>query len=264
MVSHATARGIQVSTISNGSFFTRDRVTRLLGCGIGSILVSLESPDAGEFQRIRGGKFEKVVDGIRLLLEERRRAGRDRPRVGFAVTVLKDTQRRLLEIVSLYDELGLDGGIVVQMLNPMPGYARHYPEATAAQVLPPLAQALAWSRWDRIRARRPGEAEELAGRGHFFSELMEPGPDTKEAECPWLASALYVDRHGIAGACPYRHGASQPVLGHLEDDGVQAVLAARAVLHDTLREGKIPEGCGGCRIAERVTRRAAAGAGAAR
>jgi acyl-CoA synthetase (AMP-forming)/AMP-acid ligase II/pyruvate-formate lyase-activating enzyme len=259
MASHATARGIRVSTITNGSLLTRKCVESLLACDIDAVLVSLESPDAEEFQRIRGGRFDKVAQGIRLLLDERRRAGRDRPRVGFAVTVLADTQHRLAEIAALYDELGLDGELAVQMLNPMAPYARHYDEATAARLLAPPAQALAWSRWGRLRARR----EPQPGGEHFFAELMAGDAESRAAECPWLARGLYVDRHGVASACPYRKDPGL-ALGRLEADGAPAILAARAALHDTLRSGKVPDGCGGCAIAERVARHLSRRAEAAR
>lgn len=249
MVSHAAARGIQVSTITNGSFFSRERVARLLACGLASVLVSIESPDAEEFRRIRGGRLDKVVRGIRLLLEERRRAGRSRPAVGFAVTVLADTGRRLPEIVALYDELGMDGGIAVQMLNPMESYAQHYDAEMAAQALSPLDQALVWSRWRRIRERR---GTDLDGSGHFFGALLAEPRET-DAGCPWLARSLYVDRHGVVCACPYRKGAPGHALGRL-DDGVDAALEVRDALNDTLRSGTVPEGCGGCAIARRASR----------
>jgi len=91
MVSACRARGIRVSLISNGSMFTREKVDRLIGDAVESIHVSLESSDEDEFQTIRGGKLSKVVEGLRLLIARRREHGRDRPVVGFSVTVLRRT-----------------------------------------------------------------------------------------------------------------------------------------------------------------------------
>ena len=61
MVSIARTRGARVSFITNGSYFTAERIDLILAGGIEKISVSLESADAATFRAIRGGKLEKVI-----------------------------------------------------------------------------------------------------------------------------------------------------------------------------------------------------------
>src|SRR5262249_9580413 len=107
MVDLARARGIRVSFVSNGSFFTPENVTRILRGGIEKISVSLESADAATFRAIRGGKLEKVIAGLEHLVGERNRRGLLRPVVGFSITLLRGTTDHLAGILELYRRLGL-------------------------------------------------------------------------------------------------------------------------------------------------------------
>jgi MoaA/NifB/PqqE/SkfB family radical SAM enzyme len=83
------------------------------------ITISIESPDPDKFRSIRGGNFDKVIQGIQLLILERNKRGQNRPVIGFSVTVLKDTQTEIPGIARLYNQLGLDGGIYIQPLQKM-------------------------------------------------------------------------------------------------------------------------------------------------
>jgi MoaA/NifB/PqqE/SkfB family radical SAM enzyme len=259
MARRASERGIRVSSVTNGSLFTPRNIEHLLEAGVSALLVSIESPDPDEFRRIRGGRLEKVVDGIRALLAARRRADRRTPSVGFAVTVLKGTARRIGEIVDLYDSLGMDGGILVHMLSSMDSYARHYDGETADQVLPKMAQTLTWARCERLverRGRRDGATP------HFWTDLYTGrasatgrGLHAVLPRCPWLERGLYVDRHGAYVACPNIKDAKRHALGHV-GDRPDEVLRARQGMADQLKTGHVPQACRGCFIADTVAGRA--------
>jgi len=79
----------RISLITNGSLFSAENVARLIDLGFHKVCVSIESRDPDEFTAIRGGKLEKVLDGIRLLLEARRQRQAARPAVGLAITILR-------------------------------------------------------------------------------------------------------------------------------------------------------------------------------
>jgi MoaA/NifB/PqqE/SkfB family radical SAM enzyme len=257
MARRARDRGIRVSSITNGSLFTPRNVERLLEAGVSSLLISIESPDHDEFRRIRGGRLEKVSDGIRALLGARRAAGLRTPAVGFAVTVLAATAHRIGEIVELYDRLEMDGGILVHMLSAMDVYARHYDAATAAQVQPKLAQALAWARVERSVGRRHAETP------HFWAELFADGGATDATgrpgslrRCPWLERGLFVDRHGAYTACPNVKDAERHALGRV-GDRPDDVLRARQRMAEQLESGEVPQACRGCFVADAVAGRTA-------
>jgi MoaA/NifB/PqqE/SkfB family radical SAM enzyme len=259
MVRSARARGIEVSTISNGSFFTHARIAEILDADLGAILVSIESADADAFRAIRGGSLEKVRRGIRALVEAKQQAGRRRPHLGFAVTILADTQDQLPKILDLYESLGMDGGVLVHLLSEMQVYAATYDEASASRVLGPMEQALAWSRSERsLRARgiSSGDAP------HFWAAMLSRAERGRGgyARCPWLDQGLYVDRNGHFTACPNVKDAARFGWGRANESDLACVLAARDRMRARLMAGEVPPACSGCFIATSVARCATRGA----
>jgi MoaA/NifB/PqqE/SkfB family radical SAM enzyme len=251
MARQARARGIEVSTITNGSLFSPRRIEELLDADLTSVLVSLESPDASEFAAIRGGRLGKVIEGIGALLAARAARRLRRPAVGFAVTVLRSTEHRFPEVLDLYRRLGLDGGVIVQTLNPMQAYARGYSERLRAETYGGLGRAVVLR-----RLRRQAERADLDRRGEptsfwtrLFSREKRPG-----AGCPWLESALFIDRHGRVMTCPHVKDGDRHALGTLEEVGLDGILSARRATARALEDGVIPTPCQGCAIADAIAR----------
>ena len=241
MVEAAKARGIRVSIITNGSLLTPERIERLLDAKIGSIHVSIESADPEKFQEIRGGLFAKVRDGLARLVALRDERGLKEPLVGLAVTVLNSTIGGLDDVASLYRELGLDGGVVAQQLQPMPVYRRHYDVAMTGELLgPEAAQAFGDARGSFARNMPVPTAN-----GFFYYALFDRF-DPRRDNCPWLARAAYLGASGrITGCCFMKDEADGT-----RDPGLAA--NRRAALHDMLERGQVPEACAGCGTAESI------------
>jgi MoaA/NifB/PqqE/SkfB family radical SAM enzyme len=246
MARAARDRGAKVSFITNGSLFRAEAVAGILDAGIEKVMVSIESPEAGEFHAIRGGTLEKVTDGIRTLLDARRERGLDRPAVGLAVTVLRGTRRRLPEILALYHRLGLDGGITVQPLQRMASYAGGYGAAMAAEALDEGESADLW--FDLIADRPLRRIRRQASASGFYDELMagwRPG----RRRCPWLDVGIYVDRDGVAAPCCMVKDTARHGLGRPGVDPMPEILSRREALRAQLAAGRIPAPCDGCEIA---------------
>lgn len=251
MVELARSRGVKVSFITNGSFLAPEAVERLLGAGIEKISVSMESPESAEFQRIRGGKLDKVVRNIEGLMAARKVRGLDRPVVGLSVTVLASTQDKLPAIVALYRQLGLDGGITLQPLQRMESYTAAYGPSMQAEALSPEEVEQAWIRFRANKEMRAIARERPPVTG-FFDELMEGWSPTSR-KCPWLEQGLYVNRDGQATGCCMIKDADRFGFGTVGKDPPEAILAGRAALRDSLRAGQVPEACRGCDIAHYAT-----------
>jgi len=247
MTSLARARGIRISCITNGSLLSAENVGRILDLGFDKLMVSFESLEPATFRRLRGGKIEKVIEGLERLVRERGERGLDRPSIGLAVTVLKDTIGELPAFIALYRRLGLDGGINLQPLNPMPGYSRHYDAALAGQLLT-----------DRELRRHVEElrAEPVYGialdgtsplRG-FFDELFE-GFEPSRRTCPWLERGAFVTADGWVTPCCTIKDGERAGFGKVGPEGARQRDAARRALAAELREGKTPAVCQGCAIA---------------
>jgi MoaA/NifB/PqqE/SkfB family radical SAM enzyme len=261
MVALARRRDIKVSTISNGSLFTRSRIERIVDSGIQSIMISIESPDSGRFRAIRGGKLEKVKRGILDLIEYRNRVNKGHapalPAVGFIVTVLKSTQHELSEIAGLYCELSMDGGVLMHALSPMAAYSSHYDQALNEELLSPMAQGLAWSRYKHLIMQSTLYESPV---NHFWDDLLsrrkdDPGARELQSEfrsCPWLDNALFVNRHGVATACPNVKDYKRFGWGRLTSASAGRVLAERKLMTEDLENGVVPTACEDCFIAESV------------
>ena len=259
MARGARARGIEVSTITNGSFFSEARIAQILKTDVGAILVSIESADAQAFRAIRGASLDKVTRGIQALVHAKQRAGRRRPHLGFAVTILADTQDQLAPIVDLYESLGMDGGVLVHFLSEMSVYATTYDAASAARVLSPVQQALAWSRSQRVLGARSISSGDSP---HFWAVMLSRAERDRDGRggyqsCPWLDQGLFVDRNGQLAACPNVKDPSRFGWGRVSETDIAAVLDKRAQARARLLAGEIPTACAGCFIATSVARRQA-------
>ena len=257
MVKVARDRGIKVTSITNGSHFTPQRIEAILDSGIEHLFISIESAIEEEFKDIRGGNLGKVCEGIRALLAARQARGVRLPALGFAVTVLKRTIDALPRIVELYNALGMDGGISLHMLNTMTSYTTSYTRGMATQLLGPLEQALAWTRYARIVER-----EAVAGGGvHFsdqiFGQMADGGPTRKRRvkeyrSCSWLDHGLYVNRHGRSSGCARIKKSEAFGFGAVSGAGIEAIVASRDRMAERVRAGEVPEACEGCFIAESI------------
>jgi len=255
MARRARSRGIEVSTITNGSLFSPERIERVLDADLTSVLVSIESPHPTEFAAIRGGRLDKVIEGVGALLAARNGRGLTRPAVGFAVTVLRRTEARFADILALYQRLGLDGGVVVQTLNGMQVYARGYSDAIRAETYAGLERAVVERRLLRHAARA---GTERRGEPTLFWSALFARAAQPEAGCAWLRHALHIDRRGRVTTCPHVKDADRHALGRLEEDGLEAILSARRRIQLALEAGDIPTACRGCAIADATARAVAA------
>jgi MoaA/NifB/PqqE/SkfB family radical SAM enzyme len=258
MATLAKARGIKTSTITNGSLIGR-RIQEILDSGISSLMVSIESADTEAFRAIRGGRLEDVTDGITALIQARDARCQDSPAVGFALTVLGRTKDQLTPVFDLYERLGMDGGILCHMLSPMTPYAQHYSAALRGDVMSELTQSLVWARYAR-NVRRSTYHERSVG--HFWNDLMGTATDQRSGpadvsaftSCPWLEQALFVNRHGVATACPNVKDTDRFAFGHVRRDSAARILDSREEMRRQLATGVVPEACQGCFIADSIAR----------
>lgn len=247
MVALARARGIGVSCITNGSLLSEDNVGRILDADLDKVLVSFESADPVTFRRLRGGLLDKVVDGLRQLVRVRAARGLRRPAVGLAVTVLRDTLGELPDFVALYRRLGLDGGINIQPLNPMPGYSRHYDAFLSSQM---MSDGELRAHVERLRAEPVhGIAIDGTASSRGFFDLLFAGFQPGKRSCPWLERGAFVTADGWVTPCCTIKDGERAGFGRVGPADAPRREAARAAMAAELRAGRTPEACTGCAVA---------------
>ena len=247
MVALARARGIGVSCITNGSLLSEENVGRILDADLDKVLVSFESLDPVTFRRLRGGLLEKVVDGLTRLVRARDARRLRRPAIGLALTVLRDTRGELPAFVALYRRLGLDGGINLQPLNPMPAYRRHYDGFLDGQL---MSDAELREQLGSLRAE-PVHGIVLDGTSRtrgFFDELFADFQPSRR-RCPWLERGAFVTADGWVTPCCTIKDGERAGFGRVGPADAQKREAARAAMVAELSAGRTPEACRGCAVA---------------
>lgn len=242
MIRYAKEKKIQVCMISNGSLLTPEVVEKLLDSGLDCLNISVESPIPEEFYKIRGGNFTKIMDGVKLLEKRKRERNLLTPIIGFSVTVLKSTASKLTDIFTLYQSLGMDGGIAIQFLNESEEYQKHYTEKYTKEFLTKQEQLIVRRNYFRLlRKIHVNESVE-----HFFTKIErnvklyggEPG------YCVWLEQALYVNCQGYVSSCVYIKDGEQFSLGNIETDGMEKILECREREREQIRKCMETRSCG--------------------
>jgi MoaA/NifB/PqqE/SkfB family radical SAM enzyme len=248
MVAACRARGIKVSLISNGSMLGQRQVDNLIEHAVESIHISLESADPAVFQSIRGGKLSKVIDGISLLMQRRRELGKDRPIVGFCVTVLRRTLGAMHRIVELYKELGLDGGISVQPLQEMSCYTEHYDDEMLKQLVP----GELWREYLREFRTAVATIQRRVDTPSYYQALFA-GFNPTAGKCPWLERGAYLNIDGNVTGCCFMKS-PRHALGNIASDRPEVIAGRRLALAQALYNGVIPQQCSDCAVAKAVAK----------
>ncbi len=107
----ATARSMKifVVTSTNGHFLDAASVAKTIASGLNRLIISLDGSTQEQYQAYRtGGDFDKVVNGIRLLVQEKRRSESATPEIILQCLVLKSNEHHVKEIRQLGKDLGVD------------------------------------------------------------------------------------------------------------------------------------------------------------
>lgn len=249
MVDYLRARFplVKISTITNGSLLSDDIIAQLFKARINSVMVSLESADDQIFQKIRGGKLERVKRGLKKLMQRKLETHAEAPKVGFTVTLLQSTCEQLQTVADLYDELELDGGILLQPLQTMHTYRQFYDAATFAEMIS-QEKRQATNRIIASSASLRHKLAEYQKQTHFYAELYQ---SAAEHTCPWLDNGLYLAADGSIVSCCFIKNTQQHSMGSTTDPWEQ-IATYRKTLSQQLKTGQIPPQCSQCGIAHKM------------
>lgn len=252
MIHYAKSRfpDVKISFITNGSLFTTENISRILECDIHTILISIESPNEDEFQKIRGGKLSKVKRGISDLIEKKLLINSPL-KIGFAVTVLRQTVSQINDIGELYEKLGMNGGIVIQPLQAMDCYTQFY-DAGMRQSIP--------NQDDRVQLNSLIATDNKLKQAlmthkiakSFYSDLFSSVVPQSNA-CAWLENGLYISADGTANSCCFVKDSQKDGFSYI-DDNLSQIIEQRSALSQKLTAGEMPNQCKSCGIAKNIIR----------
>lgn len=108
-IKYARSRNIYVSSSTNGHFLTPANVSALIHSGLNRLVISVDGTDQSTYARYRiGGSLEKVLEGIRNLVDTRKKMKTRNPSIIIQFLVLKINQHQISEIKKLGKKLGVD------------------------------------------------------------------------------------------------------------------------------------------------------------
>lgn len=109
MVKLAKEKRMFVSTSTNGHFLDGESARNTIKSGLDKIILSLDGADAQTYLNYRrGGDFNKVIAGIRILVRLRKEMRRLRPLIEIQFLVFKQNEDQLARMKKLCRKLGAD------------------------------------------------------------------------------------------------------------------------------------------------------------
>jgi len=251
VISRGNAKGIQTTVITNGALIGEDLAREIVRARLQRLIFSVDG--IGEVHdRVRGleGAFERTCNGMRLVLEERRRQGAAFPVVEIQSTFSRLNCDQAEALVRFREEIGADK-LVFLYVSEIP---QSRLDATRLD-----GEPLCTQRW------APGETSCLFGPEELkrFRGALERVPADKAVRvfkaldddaylrcvfptrcCYFMRSVLIINPFGDAYPCPHLDAY---VTGNVCEVGVKGVWQNerhRKVI-DGLREGMYPV-CASC------------------
>ena len=93
---------------SNGTLLNDNNINRILDARVKKIRVSIDSPDSSLYQKIRGASLEKVVSGLRNLVNKRNSLNRSSPKIAVEMTLMRENLHSVSDMIDLCKDLGVD------------------------------------------------------------------------------------------------------------------------------------------------------------
>lgn len=108
-VSIAKEKNIYVTTSTNGHYFTDENIEKTIESGLDSMIVSIDGVTQESFEKYRvAGNLNKVVDGTKKLMQEKKKRKSRTPNVALQFLVMKHNESEIDAVRKLGKELGVD------------------------------------------------------------------------------------------------------------------------------------------------------------
>lgn len=160
MVKYADARGIFTATSTNAHYLGEKQVAGVMESGLKQLIVSMDGITQEVYEQYRvGGNLEKVQDGLKLLISERKKAGQNFPRIVLQFLVTGQNEHQLPALKSWakameVDELQLKTTQIYNFENGSElipsdlGYSRYAPVGDGRWKLKKRMKNKCWRMWE--------------------------------------------------------------------------------------------------------------------
>jgi radical SAM protein with 4Fe4S-binding SPASM domain len=109
MIRYAGERNILTVTSTNLNRFGPPEARELVDSGLDALIIALDGITEETYSRCRaGGSAHRVIENTRLLVEEKRRSGRDKPFINLRMVVSKENEHEVEGFQHLAKDIGVD------------------------------------------------------------------------------------------------------------------------------------------------------------
>jgi radical SAM protein with 4Fe4S-binding SPASM domain len=108
-VEMAKMKNIYVTTSTNGHYFSNENIKKTFNCGLDSMIISLDGTNQTSYEKYRiGGNLDKVLEGTKKLIVEKKRRGSRIPNIALQFLVMKHNEHEIPKVKKIADRLGVD------------------------------------------------------------------------------------------------------------------------------------------------------------
>ena len=108
LIERAMMRKRRLCVNTNGWFMSREHARQLVEWDVDALSISIDGPDqVHDLIRRREGSFRRLMEGLKVLKEEKEKLGKTNPSVGISVTLFALNQDRFSEVVDAVRDLNV-------------------------------------------------------------------------------------------------------------------------------------------------------------
>jgi radical SAM protein with 4Fe4S-binding SPASM domain len=109
MVKAANTSGIYTITSTNAHYLDEKNARETVESGLDKLIISVDGSSEESYTKYRvGGQYQKVLDGTKMILEQRRLLKSSHPRVVWQFIVFKHNEHEIGAIQKMAEEIGVD------------------------------------------------------------------------------------------------------------------------------------------------------------
>lgn len=109
MIKVASTREIYTICSTNGHFLNNENAERVIKSGLDKLIISLDGTSSETYQQYRvNGSFDKVIEGIKTMVNKRIELKSNSPQIVLQFLVLKSNQHQIAEAKRSAKNLGVD------------------------------------------------------------------------------------------------------------------------------------------------------------
>ncbi|PIE31527.1 hypothetical protein CSA56_18010 [candidate division KSB3 bacterium] len=237
----AKAQGCSVNTTTNGTLLNTQRCQELVESGLDLIKISIDGATRETYRKIRGqDKFLHVVDGIRALVDAKKRANSSTPFIRLNYVMTKDTYREIPMVVELAAKWEIDG-IFFQLLDLVGIEERKKSligDLTYEDFSHELTCALAISQSLPITTNLAAIYKELGASWKKYQFIAPYQGKQRICILPWFQT--YISVEGDVRPCCYFKYGQYGTMGTIAQATMQEIWNGEAYqrLREAFRQGK--------------------------